>query len=114
MRRMIPIVDLKTGAVLPRASDTRTLDLPVDLDLEFAVASLDAGSHVLYRSTRGKEVSCLVHPRPLSWRARGEECLVADDGAAGAPAYTRCGVQAAARSSPHIYLPLFAGQGFSA
>src|SRR5438445_10049479 len=79
MRRMIPIVDLKTGAVLPRASDTRTLDLPVDLDLEFAVASLDAGSHVLYRSTRGKEVSCLVHPRPLSWRARGEECLVAED-----------------------------------
>ena len=96
MRRMITIVDLKTGAVLPRASNTRTLDLPVDLDLEFAVASLDAGSHVLYRSTRGKEVSCLVHPRPLSWRARGEECLVADDGTAAAGHYTLCAVEPAA------------------
>src|SRR2546428_14022371 len=100
MRRMIPIVDLKTGAVLPRASDTRTLDLPVDLDLEFAVASLDAGSHVLYRSTRGKEVSCLVHPRPLSWRARGEEGLVADDGAGAAGAHTPHAAESAAHPCP--------------
>jgi len=96
MRRMITIVDLKTGAISARTSHTRTLDLPADLDFEFAVASLDSGSHVLYRSTRGKEVSCLVHPRPLSWRAHGEECLVADDGAAAAGHYTLCAVEPAA------------------
>src|SRR5438132_8972420 len=96
MRRMIPIVDLKTGAVLPRASDTRTLDLPVDLDLEVAVPSLAAGSHVLYRSTRGKEVSCLVHPRPLSWRAHGQQSPLAHDGAAAAGHATLCAVERAA------------------
>jgi len=37
-----------------------------------------------------------VHPRPLSWRARGEECLVADDGAAAAGHYTLCAVEPAA------------------
>jgi hypothetical protein len=89
---MISIVDLKTGAVSARASDTRTLDLPVDLDLATAVAALDGRSHVLYRSTRGKEVSCLVHPRPLSWRVFGEECLVADEGAV-AGNYTLCAVE---------------------
>ena len=92
MRRIITIVDLKTGAVSARASDTRTLDLPVDFDLESAVAALDSHSHVLYRSTRGKDVSCLVHPRPLSWRVRGEECLVAGDGTAAA-AYSLCAVE---------------------
>src|SRR4030081_1105092 len=93
MRRMISIVDLKTGTVSARTSDTRTLDLPLDLDLATAIAALDAHSHVLYRSTRGKEVSCLVHPRPLSWRVRGEECLVADEGAGTAGPYTRCAIE---------------------
>ena len=91
MRRIITIVDLKTGAVSARASDTRTLDLPVDFDLESAVAALDARSHVRYRSTRGNDISILVHPRPLSRRVRGEECLIADDGAASA--YSLCAVE---------------------
>jgi len=92
MQRMITIVDLKTGAISARTSHTRTLDLPADLDFESATAALDKRSHVFYRSTGGKDVSCLVHPRPLSWRVRGEECLVADDGGA-AGSYRLCAIE---------------------
>src|SRR5262249_52312818 len=68
MKRMIAVVDLRTGAVNSRPSDTRTLDLPLDFDPETAVATLDERLHALYRSSFGKDVSCVVHPRPLSWR----------------------------------------------
>ena len=93
MKRMIAIVDLKTGAVNSRPSGTRTLDLPLDFDPETAVATLDARSHALYRSRLGKEVNCVAHPRPLSWRVRGEECLIADEGSAAAGRYTLCEVE---------------------
>jgi hypothetical protein len=93
MKRMIAIVDLQTGAVTSRSSDTRTLDLPVDFDPETAIAELDGRSHALYRSTRGKEVSALVHPRPLSWRVHGEECLVANEGPAAGGRFTLCQVE---------------------
>ena len=40
MKRMIPIVDLKTGVVSLRSSDTSTLDVPADFDRDLGVASL--------------------------------------------------------------------------
>jgi hypothetical protein len=76
MRRMISIVDLATGWVSELPSDTPTFDVPRDFALETAVAALDYRSHAHYSSTRGKNVSCEVFARPLSWRVRGEECLV--------------------------------------
>jgi len=35
-----------------------------------------------------------VHLRPLSWRVRGEECLIAEDGAlnGGVDRYTLCAI----------------------
>ena len=77
MKRMIPIVDLKTGEVSVRSSDTSTLDVPFDLDRGRGVASL-LKSHAHYFSTTGKSAIKATFPRPLSWRVRGEECLVAN------------------------------------
>lgn len=94
MKRMITVVDLSTGAVTARPSDTRTLDVPGDIDPAASVAAVDRQSHALYRATSGKEVRCAVHLRPLSWRVRGEECLIAEDGAlnGGADRYTLCAI----------------------
>jgi len=77
MKRMIPIVDLKTGEVSIRSSDTSTLDVPLDLDRDKGVASL-LKSYAHYFSTTGKSAIRATFPRPLSWRVRGEECLVAN------------------------------------
>lgn len=77
MRRMIPIVDLTTGRVSARPSDTPTFDLPGDFDRQTSGAALDAHSRAHYASTVGASVSVAVLSRPLSWRVRGEQCLVA-------------------------------------
>lgn len=77
MKRMISVVDLKTGEVSARPSDTSTLDVPVDFDREKGVASL-LKSHAHYFSTTGKSVAQPTFARPLSWRVHGEECLVAN------------------------------------
>jgi hypothetical protein len=77
MKRMIPIVDLKTGEVSVRSSDTSTLDVPFDLDRGRGVASL-LKSYAHYFSTTGESAISATLPRPLSWRVRGEECLVAN------------------------------------
>ena len=77
MNRMIPIVDLKTGEVSVRSSDTSTLDVPFDLDRGRGVASL-LKSHAHYFSTTGKSAITATFARPLSLRVRGEECLVAN------------------------------------
>jgi len=77
MKRMISIVDLKTGVVSIRPSDTSTLDVPVDLDRARGVASL-LRSHAHYFSTTGKSVTKASFPSPLSRRVHGEECLVAN------------------------------------
>jgi hypothetical protein len=79
MKRMISIVDLATGAITDRPSNTPTLDLPEDFDRSVAGAELDAQSRVQYRSVHGKDVVCPMFPRPLSWRVHGEECLISDD-----------------------------------
>jgi len=52
-------------------------------------AVLDAREHAHYGSIDGTSVSRAVHPRPLSWRVRGQECLVADR--AGAATASRQG-----------------------
>jgi len=95
MRRMISIVDLTTGRVWTRRSDTPTLDLPGDFDRQIPVAALDARQRAVYRNLDGKSISRVVHPRPLSWRVRGEECLIAEQ-AAGVTSpgqYTLCAVE---------------------
>ena len=78
MRRMMPIVDLTTGAISIRSSHTLTLDLPPDFDRAAAIAEFDVQSRVRYLSVEGKRVVRPVNTRPLSWRVHGEECLVAD------------------------------------
>ena len=77
MKRMISIVDLNTGVVSIRPSNTSTLDVPVDLDRDKGVASF-LKSHTHYFSTTGKSLTKASLPRPLSWRVHGEECLVAN------------------------------------
>ncbi len=76
-RRTIPVVDLASGRVTDRASNTLTLDVPADFDRSASVASVDARSRAHYLSTAGSTLVNPAHPRPLSWRVRGEECLVA-------------------------------------
>ena len=78
MDRMIAVVDLTTGEVINRTSSTLTLDIPPDFERASATVSLDDKSRGRYLATDGKEHEYSVFPRPLSWRARGEECLVAD------------------------------------
>ncbi len=78
MKRMIAIVDLGNGEVQERSSDTLTLDVPADFDRPGGVVSLDAQSHGHYIATDGKSREYYAFARPLSWRIRGEECLVAD------------------------------------
>jgi hypothetical protein len=78
MDRMIAVVDLTSGEVIDRTSTTLTLDVPADFEWSSAVVSLDQLSRGHYLATDGKEHEYSVFPRPLSWRARGEDCLVAD------------------------------------
>jgi len=78
MDRMIAVVDLVSGEVVDRPSTTLTLDVPPDLERPSGVVSLDPQSHGHYVATDGKKREYSVFPRPLSWRAFGEECLIAD------------------------------------
>jgi hypothetical protein len=82
MKRMIPIVDLATGAITDRPSNTLTLDVPQDLDRS-APAELDARSRLQYRTVHGTNAVVTGFTRPLSWRVHGEDCLVSDDGLVG-------------------------------
>lgn len=97
MKRMIAIVDLATGSVSERPSDTSTFDLPGDFDPQTTVAVLDTRSHAHYSSVSGTKVSHAVHTRPLSWRVRGEACLVATGTRTATPArpssYKLCAVE---------------------
>jgi hypothetical protein len=58
IQRMIAVVDLESGTITDRTSDTVTFDVPV----------------------RETWLVNPAHPRPLSWRIGGEECLVAQAG----------------------------------
>ena len=78
MQRMISIIDLRNGEVQERPSDTLTIDVPADFARPGGVVSLDLHSHGHYIATDGKSREYSAFPRPLSWRIRGEECLVVD------------------------------------
>src|SRR3954463_13152490 len=74
-RRTIAIVDLSSGRITDRPRETLTLDVPADFDRSACVASVDSHSCARYLSTAGTMLVNPAHPRPLSWRVRGEECL---------------------------------------
>ncbi|MBS2023965.1 MAG: hypothetical protein JST92_16290 [Deltaproteobacteria bacterium] len=78
-RTSIPIVDIASNTVRDRPSNTPTFDVPADFDRTTTIAQLDGGAHLHYASV-GKPVVRPAFPRPLSWRARGEECLVEEEG----------------------------------
>jgi hypothetical protein len=84
MRRMIPIVDLSSGTVSDRPSNTPTLDLPQDFDRTAPSAEVDVHSRVRYLTSEGKSVTRPALQRPLSWRVHGEDCLVSEGAATAA------------------------------
>ena len=94
MRRTIATLDLASGTVSDRASNTPTLDVPGDFDRTTTSAQLDLSSHLHY-STYGKPVVRPAFVRPLSWRTRGEECLVEEEGGAtpGSNRFLLCAVE---------------------
>ena len=98
MRGMISIVDRITGRVSVKPSDTPTFDLPADFDRESGTAAVDIRSHAHYSSVNGKDVSSPIHARPLSWRVRGEDCLVASGAHAATQAHPRTFKLCAVRS----------------
>ena len=74
IQRTIAVVDLDSGKITDRTSNTLTLDVPVS----------------------GTSVVNPAHPRPLSWRVGGEECLVAQTRRkAGEITYRLCAVDPA-------------------
>jgi hypothetical protein len=75
MTRMIPVVDLASGAVSVRPDDTRTLDVTKGFDRQTPVASLDASSRVRCVSTDGRAHVYVAFTTPLSSRLGGEKCL---------------------------------------
>jgi hypothetical protein len=79
MKRLISIVDLSNGVVTDRPSDTPTLDFPLDLDEAAPVADFDVHSRISYVAIGGHKVVRDGYSRPLSWRVRGEKCLVSTD-----------------------------------
>jgi hypothetical protein len=92
-RSSIPVIDLSSGRVTDRKSDTRTLDVPPDFDRSACVATVDGHARAHYLSTSGSTLVNLAPSRPLSWRVRGEECLVARiRGNADEIAYRLCAV----------------------
>jgi hypothetical protein len=94
MRRTIATLDLASGTVSDRASNTPTLDVPGDFDRTTTSAQLDLASHLHY-ATYGKPVVRPAFVRPLSWRTRGEECLVEEEGGAtpGSNRFLLCAVE---------------------
>jgi hypothetical protein len=95
-RASIPVFDLASHKVTERPSQTLTLDVPADFDRSSGVASVDAQSRAHYVSTNGIALVNAAHPRPLSWRVRGEECLVARArGTANEVGYRLCTVDPA-------------------
>ena len=91
MLKHIAVIDSSSGERTVRTGDTATLDVPPDLSRPGGVVSVDAKSKGHYVKSGGGGVDFLAFVRPLSWRARGEECLVAT-GPKGTPAGYRLSV----------------------
>jgi len=94
MSRMIAVVDLLSGEFSHRPEDTQTLDVPPEFDRR-GVVSLDPQWQGHYIATDGNNREYPALTRPLSGRARGEECLVAvrNDRLCWASAYRLTAVQ---------------------
>jgi hypothetical protein len=94
---MISIVDLASGLVSELPSDTPTFDVPQGFTQAIPAAALELPLHAHASSARSKDLSPAAFPRPLSWRVRGEECLVAMGGRAATPSHpsdcTLCAVE---------------------
>ncbi|HEX9579247.1 MAG TPA: hypothetical protein VF993_15945 [Myxococcales bacterium] len=78
---VIDVVDFSSGRKCGRPRDTLTLDVPADLPREGFVEVGD-GLRGSYLAASGNHVLYNASPRPLSWRAPGELCLVARSGGA--------------------------------
>ena len=79
MDKLIEIVDLVSGAITRRNSDTLTLDVPGDLDWQTGGVSIDADRIVRYFAAGAARRLFIGKPRRLSGRPVGEECLVATE-----------------------------------
>ena len=77
MKRLIGVVDLSSGAISNRRQDSLTLDIPADLDWITGGVSLNADKVGRYVTISGENRVYSAHPKALSGRAPGEECLVA-------------------------------------
>ena len=107
MRRTIAIVDLASGEVTDRTSNTPTLDVPADFDRTTTASQLDAGAHLHYAAS-GQAVVRPAFSRPLSWRVCGEECLVQEEDGPAAPGSTRFRLSAVERPRPSTLSQTFA------
>jgi len=79
MKRMISIVgpeDWGSSRIFVPVTLPPSM-FPLDLDRDRGVASL-LRSYAHYSRRTGKSVTKASLPKPLSWRAHGEECLVAN------------------------------------
>jgi len=77
MKKLIGVVDLADGTITERGQDSLTLDIPSDLDPATGSVAVYADQMGKYRTTGGEHRVYRAHPRVLSGRAPGEECLVA-------------------------------------
>jgi hypothetical protein len=98
IQRTISVVDLGSGKITDCTSDTLTLDVPADLDRHTRIVPGNASWGGNYLSISGTRVVNPAHPRPLSWRIPGEECLVARTrGKPSEIGYRLCAVDTAPR-----------------
>jgi hypothetical protein len=73
----IPVVDLVSGEVTDRETETLTLDIPADLEPSAAGLVVDADRLGRYPTVWCGTRIYSAKPVYLSRRAAGEECLVA-------------------------------------
>jgi hypothetical protein len=76
----VTVRDLATGECSSRPRETLTVDVPVDFLRAGGVFAVEDGFRATYTAVERKQVIQNVSPRPLSWRAEGERCLVARSG----------------------------------
>jgi hypothetical protein len=73
------IIESSSGHVTLRASDTLTVDVPINLPKETDVDVSD-GFRGTYTNASGYRVHFRARTQPLSWRAPGERCLIGRSG----------------------------------
>ena len=76
----ISVRDLATGEQTNFPHDTLTVDVPGDFPRAGGVFNVADGFRARYTAAGGKQVARQVNPGPLSWRAKGETCLIARTG----------------------------------